>query len=262
MTICTICGGVETTILSKEMNVSCGDYFEGRRLYPNNVGDKQLTECQNCGFTRFAFFWTWSDQQFQSNIYNQDYHLCDKPFLLDRPVKLAKWLAPLMGQRSVLDYGGGNGLMAKLLRDANVAAVSYDPYYDTTALPSSLFDIVTAFEVVEHVPDQATLFRTMSQFMKPDGFLLFSTLLRPEVIKPDWWYASPRNGHAAFHCERSLKALLNSLGLVTQSLSTEIHLAAFNTASFNLFTPDNIIAITDKPAFKFKTDWSTLEPNT
>jgi SAM-dependent methyltransferase len=258
MTHCPICGGPEIVVLSKEMNVSCGDYFEGRRLYTKDLGEQPLLQCQHCGYGRFPVFAGWPDERFQSDIYNADYYLCDKPFLFDRPVKLANWLAPILAGRSVLDYGGGNGLMAERLKLAGIAAISYDPFYDTVAFPTSKFDVVTAFEVVEHVPDQASLFKKMASLLKPDGCLIFSTLLQPDLILPDWWYASPRNGHTSFHSRKSLKALADGLGLVTHSLSNEIHLVATDPANFSVLTSSPIIPITDQPAFRFKNGWSHM----
>lgn len=247
--------------MSKERNVSCGDYFEGHRLYQADLGCADLTECRNCGFMRFALFWDWTTERFHSEIYNADYHLCDQPFLHDRPMKLANWLEPLLEGRTILDYGGGQGLMAQRLRQAGVSVISYDPFYDNSPFPTGRFDVVTAFEVVEHVPDQHSLFKTMTSLLKPNGCLIFSTLLRPDVIPPDWWYASARNGHASFHSRASLKAVADSLGLVARSLSDEIHLLAADPAHFAVLPPAYIISVTDKPAFRFRNGWTHMVPS-
>ena len=107
---CQVCGSAARAVFSKEANVSCGDYFEGRRLYPDDTGAFDLLECTACGFAWYAEFLSWTDEDFRQKIYNDDYHLCDAPFLEERPARLAAWLLPLISGKSLLDYGGGEGL--------------------------------------------------------------------------------------------------------------------------------------------------------
>jgi len=212
--------------LTKEKNVSCGDYFEGRRLYPEDRGALQLRECVSCGFARFDDMDRWSADEFRTRIYNADYHLCDQPFLGARPRKLAAWLTAALPPQSLVDYGGGEGMMAALLRDAGFDALSFDPFYGDSGAPVGPSPVVTAFEVVEHVPDQRALFHTLMELCAPSGIIIFSTLLKAPELKGDWWYASPRNGHVSFHSAQSLQLLTAELGLACRSLSTEMHVAA------------------------------------
>ncbi len=129
-----------------------------------------------------------------------------------------------------LDYGGGNGTLSSLLRAARLESASYDPFVDGDLDPASLgrFDLVTAFEVFEHVPDiQATL-DTISSLLTPGGVLLFSTLVSDEAIrageKLTWWYASPRNGHISLHTRQSLTLLAYRYDFAFASASEGLHL--------------------------------------
>ncbi len=223
---CQICRAPTRNVLTKEQNVSCGDYFEGRRLYPEDRGSLQLMECVACGFARFDGMDRWSADEFRARIYNDDYHLCDQPFLGARPRKLAAWLAEALPRQRLVDYGGGEGMMASLLRDLGFDAVSFDPFYGESAAPVGTSPVVTAFEVVEHVPDQRALFRALMELCAPSGIIIFSTLLKVKELSGDWWYASPRNGHVSFHSRQSLQLLMADLGLFCRSLSTEMHVAA------------------------------------
>ncbi len=223
---CQVCGGLRNTVLLKEQNVSCGDYFEGRRLYPDNVGYQSLMECIECGFAQFDDMSAWSEARFADLIYNDDYHLCDMPFEEIRPRRLADWLSSFVGDKRLVDYGGGKGRMAEILGEHGHYATSYDPFYGMPFPASADADIVTAFEVVEHIPDSRSAFRSMQGMMKDSGIIVFSTLTKPTKLRGDWWYASPRNGHVSLHTEESLSLTLAQVGMEMVSLSREVHVAA------------------------------------
>lgn len=255
---CPVCGESETRVFLKEQNVSCGDYFEGVRLYKDDLGETPLVQCAGCGFARFRDMHAWSPGLFRDQIYNDEYHRCDPPFLEERPARLARWLAPLCGGKRLIDYGGGHGRTAQLLREQGVEAVSYDPFYSDAALPDWRADIVTAFEVVEHVPGQRALFSTLLDLLVPGGVIVFSTLLQPETLEPDWWYASPRNGHVSFHTRASLDRTLGDLDAVMISLSNEIHVAARDARALKPWRSVDPIAVSGAPSHAFTRQWDGL----
>ncbi|HMV71942.1 MAG TPA: bifunctional 2-polyprenyl-6-hydroxyphenol methylase/3-demethylubiquinol 3-O-methyltransferase UbiG [Pseudomonadales bacterium] len=117
----------------------------------------------------------------------------------------ANWIdarAPVAGRR-VLDVGCGGGILSEALaqRGAEVTGIDMGEaplavarlhlvesgldidYRHTSAedlaseAPAS-FDIVTCMEVLEHVPDPASLVRACAQLVRPDGHLFFATINR------------------------------------------------------------------------------------
>ena len=90
------------------------------------------------------------------------------------------------------------------------------------------FDLITSFEVFEHVPDPKSTLEDMLRYLKLDGFMIFSTLLSDGHIEKNgrltWWYASPRNGHISFHTQKSLQALAKTKGLNFHSFSPGVHM--------------------------------------
>jgi SAM-dependent methyltransferase len=209
-------------------------------MFRNTGISVHYCSCNSCGHIWTACLDDWSDSDFQRNIYNDDYVLADPPFTYDRPARNAAMIDDMVGEfrkgLAILDWGGGNGLMARMLAGRGYRnVISYDPFYgDNPLTPGLPFDLVTCFEVIEHVPDQRTLFADLASHVAPDGALLFSTLVQPadiEELRLGWWYARPRNGHIRLHSRESLELCLSREGLRLKSLSDEIHVAFRNAES-------------------------------
>jgi SAM-dependent methyltransferase len=209
-------------------------------MFRNTGISVHYCSCKGCGHIWSACLDDWSESDFQRNIYNDHYVLADPPFTYDRPARNAAMINDMTGKfrnrLSILDWGGGNGLMARLLAELGYRnVISYDPFYgDNPLTPGLPFDLVTCFEVVEHVPDQRTLFADLASHVAPDGALLLSTLVQPADIgelRLGWWYARPRNGHIRLHSRKSLELCLSREGLRLESLSDEMHVAFRNEDS-------------------------------
>ena len=256
---CQICGGAARTVLQKEFNVSCGDYFVGRRLFATDVGRLDLHECVQCGFGYFPAMQAWAEATYRADIYNDDYHLCDQPFLGERPRKLAAWLGAILAPCELIDYGGGQGLLAECLNNQGFNARSCDPFYGSSRVAVGQADVVTAFELVEHVPDQRGLFMDLKSLCKPHGLIIFSTLLKQPVLDHgDWWYAAPRNGHVSMHAADSLKRITSAVGLCCRSLSTEVHVAWNATDGVAPSFGWPVVLINETPRFAFSDGWSQM----
>lgn len=113
--------------------------------------------------------------------------------------------------RTSLDYGGGAGLLCRLLRDIGRDAYLYDRYAPAsyaTGFNGSLnthYDLVTAFEVVEHFPapksDLDALFGA-----NPKIVLIMTYLYQGE--NADWWYIAPEEGQHIFFYSPAAIALI------------------------------------------------------
>jgi hypothetical protein len=114
---------------------------------------------------------------------------------------LTRAVAHLFQCRRLLDYGGGAGLLCRLLRDVGWDAYSFDRYASAgyaagfTASPAEQFDLVTAFEVVEHFPEPATDLEEV--FGRRSKVVLISTYLYAGE-GCEWWYLCPEEGQHVF----------------------------------------------------------------
>lgn len=109
---------------------------------------------------------------------------------------------------SVLDYGGGSGLVARLLRDVGFDAYVFDPfapnvyaaYFDGD--PAEPFDVVTAFEVLEHLPEPR---REIDALFRPKPRLIVASTQPYRGEGADWPYLHEESGqHVFFWSERAL----------------------------------------------------------
>jgi len=229
---CPVCDGACSLLDSVDFNKSCeelrGKYLErsGTPVY--------YALCHNCGFCYAPEIAAWPLEEFEEKIYNDQYAAVDPDYLETRPRANAANLISMFGNCSHairhLDYGGGNGLLSQLLNESQWQSVSYDPFVNrnTTIDQLGKFDLITAFEVFEHVPDVPQLMKDLHSLLAPGGIILFSTLLSNGNIQANqritWWYASPRNGHISLYSRDSLAVLAQRCGWNFGSFSTGSHL--------------------------------------
>ena len=191
--------------------------------------DVKYFKCDNCGylFTEEPF---WLEEAYSRSI-----NLSDTG-LLDRNIYFSKVLSVLIffcfdRNGSFLDYAGGYGVFTRLMRDIGFDFYWHDPYtqnlfangFEKDLKFNSRFELLTAFEVFEHLVNPKEELEKMLEF---SDTIIFSTELMPqEVPDPkDWWYYGFNHGqHISFYTEKTLNTLANQFKLNYYNVD-EIHI--------------------------------------
>jgi 2-polyprenyl-3-methyl-5-hydroxy-6-metoxy-1,4-benzoquinol methylase len=89
------------------------------------------------------------------------------------------------------------------------------------------FDMVTCFEVMEHVLDPTVLMQHLADHRSRNGAILISTLLCTQQVVDfgleNWHYCVPRNGHISFMSGPALVHCAKRVGLTAHSFSEKAH---------------------------------------
>ncbi|CAB3851078.1 bifunctional 2-polyprenyl-6-hydroxyphenol methylase/3-demethylubiquinol 3-O-methyltransferase UbiG [Achromobacter animicus] len=128
-----------------------------------------------------------------------------KPLHAINPLRL-EWIQECAGSlagRKVLDVGCGGGILSEAMARSGADVTGIDladkslkiarlhglesgvkveyrkvPVEELAAEHSGQYDVVTCMEMLEHVPDPASIVRACSTLVKPGGWVFFSTLNR------------------------------------------------------------------------------------
>lgn len=228
---CKCCGGPSPWFGAVDFSKSCED--TRGKVMPDSGRHVDYFRCTACGFLFSPLIDAWRHERVRSEIYNADYVRVDPDFEGARPRGNADFLGFAFGALretlTVLDYGGGDGTLARCLTAKGFAQVrSFDPFHDDAQRPAGDFALVTAFEVVEHSPDPLATFADARALTADDGVFLFTTLVQPRDIATiglGWWYAAPRNGHVSLHTRESLGHVAARLGWRLESFDDNLHAA-------------------------------------
>ncbi len=173
--------------------------------------------CSLCGLIQTETPY-WLEQAYQSPIAASDIGL------LSRNIKDAHLTERIVqrlfdAEGVFVDYGGGYGILTRLLRDAGLQWFRYDKYCPNlfaACFDASIdrkYELLTAFEVMEHIADPLNEMKMMTRLSRN---ILFSTMLLPETPPKlgDWWYYCLETGqHVTFYTKKALQLLAESAGL-------------------------------------------------
>lgn len=179
-------------------------------------------ECVGCGSLQTETP-TWLDEAYASNL-----SMLDTGAVQRNLVNCAAVLAVCrtLGLRDVLDHGGGDGLLCRMLRDYGLNAYVGDLHARPTYAPAftrpdfARPQLLVAFEVFEHFAEpEAELARCFAA--GPDVALASTGIYEGQGA--DWWYLSGETGqHVFFYSMRGLALAGRRLGYTVRRIGAYV----------------------------------------
>lgn len=180
--------------------------------------DIDYHQCVNCGFiqTDEPF---WLEEAYSNAITSLDIGILKRNNELK--VLIPKYIDTFFPNSNVyLDFAGGYGIFVRLMRDLGYNFYRQDMYcentfskhFDITDVNIKKFDIVTAFEVLEHLENPLEEIKNILNYSQN---FICSTDLVPEGKEniENWVYIANETGqHIAFYTEKSLKIIAEKFG--------------------------------------------------
>jgi hypothetical protein len=186
--------------------------------------------CPTCGYVQTDTP-TWLDEAYSDAIAATD------TGLVSRNIQYASVTDSLIHacfnpRGTFVDYGGGYGLLVRLLRDRGLDFHLWDPKcanlfargHEAREPVRPDQELVTAFEVFEHLVDPLADIERMLKFSRR---IFFSTRLLPDPAPApgNWWYYSPETGqHVGFFTRRALEHVAQKFGLNLHTDGVSLHL--------------------------------------
>lgn len=154
-----------------------------------------------------------------------------------------------LSQLKLLDVGCSNGAFIFTANKLGIQCEGIEPakeaalaaqkaglkvchgYLEEVGLQKESYDIITLFEVIEHLKNPVKLLNECNRLLKNDGIMVIRTANTDswtvKLLKGKWHYfnISGHGGHISFFCKKSMTAI---------AMKTGFKMARFNTHSVTL----------------------------
>lgn len=193
----------------------------------------EIVSCRKCKTLYTPYSPWYSSQYFYLGYYLKDEEVKPPAFVKTRLEEITAAFAPYRQANRLLDIGCGAGSLLEAARkhgwqaqglDVSSHAAKrvrelgfevFEGELQEAAYPSQHFDVVTAAELLEHIPDPRTLVREVARILRPGGLFWTTTPhargLSARVLGLDWRCIWPPE-HLQLFSTGGLKALLGSAG--------------------------------------------------
>lgn len=197
--------------------------------------DETLYKCPHCGFLSVDNA-HWLNLAYEKAINESDTGIVSRNLYLYKIVTCMATLIFGFGKKAMgggynenneytlIDFGGGTGLLVRLLRDVGIESLWSDEYCENLFARGFEYNerkkynlaLGTSFEVFEHLPNPK---ESIDAMLRICPNLLFSTELLPLDIpifsgKNKWWYYGFEHGqHISFYTQKSLEIIAKSHNL-------------------------------------------------
>jgi hypothetical protein len=210
--------------------------FERRLLKKYDVS---YWQCSNCEFMQTEEPY-WLEEAYSSAISDLDLGPVNRAVTGSKMVE-GVILAGFDPNAKFVDWGGGYGVFTRLMRDLGYDFYWRDRYCQNlfakqfVADDGSKYELMTAFEVFEHLVDPMSEIESMLDLASN---VFFTTLIPPSRLTntSKWWYLALEHGqHVSIYSIKSLRFIAEKFGLHLSTDATGVHLLSRKPFSNRLF---------------------------
>lgn len=174
--------------------------------------------CQSCGSMQSETPY-WLDEAYSIKTIGEDTGMCQRTLQIVIEVTALLQLLEVDREQSYIDFGGGNGLFTRMMRDRGFNFLSYDKYQEPFYSDIFVVDdfcqenpaVVTAFEVFEHFVNPSEEIKII---MSGDPDIVIFTTETYVGQGDDWPYFAESGGqHIFFYSNDALAAVGEQYGM-------------------------------------------------
>ncbi len=235
----------------------------------SQLGDRRFAWCAR---ERVVVNMAYEFRRYEHDYFEKEYknqygrtYTADRHSILERNRRRYEQIRHLVSPKThpqVLEVGSAAGYFLKIMHDEGFAVHGWEisaamaKYANARGLKTSQqdfikgaqqhakrarrpFDIVAMFYVIEHLPEQAEVWRHLATLVKPGGYLL---LALPSSAGPMFrfhrgeWYASHPTDHKIDYSPESLRLTGGQFGFAIEAVTSEgIHPHRFPLGTFAPF---------------------------
>lgn len=201
MKTCTVCSATLTPV------------FKGQVLKKHSI---QYYSCPNCEFSCTEEPY-WLEEAYSSPIASLDIGILARNVYFTNKIANILFFLGLF-QNKGLDFGGGYGIFTRMMRDIGFQFQWMDKYSPNMFAKGHEYKsegqkpgIITALEVIEHIPNPQNFFREVLEYSSEANILVSTETF--EKFSKDWWYLTEETGqHVSFFSPKTFDILAKQYG--------------------------------------------------